>query len=436
MSTNLWSWPVVPIALTDTPLFKLLQPTWRSQHFTDGSWTNLALADVENTECGKYLSLISELQEISRTDWTQGPDPLQVTDLINALNCSNESGSDNQRYPAVTALWVVILRFKTLDFILSRWKPRLEAPIMPAERPPLPSFTAKLEKLFHGLETWDTHVNKFLEHRLGPSRVASNLEAVAAGLRWVREPRGTTIWSIDCFKNVSSDFQTDGQTATILRTLQPLSQYLMAPLLIFGNRKMDVPAATILQEIKTHAFLGVYRPNGSALQYAEIAATEALCATCTGRPMTEVVETLSQTMQRMPEVQASDRVLFKRDTSWPWQPPYKGSMDIQRTFKSGLKPLACFEVIDITSCACKSACRHIETLDQAGLEQEHAISLSLDSIASEAVVSQWSQVKPSEPIVPLPDPSEKRYCYCNQGAGTGEVRGFGSSVDQAFISGK
>jgi hypothetical protein len=159
MTSNLWSsWAVVPIALTDTPLFQLLQPTWLSQPLFDGSWTNLTLADVENTECDKYLPwpLICELQEINRSDWTQGPSPLHVTDLIDALNCStsfNESKSTN-RPPAVNALWVVLLRFRTLDFMLSRWKPRLEAsPMTP--RPPLPTFATRLRKVC--TNTFDSH---------------------------------------------------------------------------------------------------------------------------------------------------------------------------------------------------------------------------------------------------------------------------------------
>lgn len=163
MTSNLWSsWAVVPIALTDTPLFELLRPTWLSQPLFDGSWTNLALADVENTECDKYLPwpLIWELQEINRSDWTQGPSPLHVTDLIDALNCStsfNESKSTN-RPPAVNALWVVLLRFRTLDFILSRWRPRWEASkssMMPAERPPLPAFATRFGKV--GTNTFDSH---------------------------------------------------------------------------------------------------------------------------------------------------------------------------------------------------------------------------------------------------------------------------------------
>jgi hypothetical protein len=112
----------------------------------DGSWTSLALVDVENTECGEYFPLIVELQEIGRTDWTQGrPNALDVVDLRDVINCPTSSGKFKSQHPAVTALWVVILRFRALDFILSRWKPRLEAPIMPETRPPLPTFTTRLE---------------------------------------------------------------------------------------------------------------------------------------------------------------------------------------------------------------------------------------------------------------------------------------------------
>jgi hypothetical protein len=206
--------------------------------------------------------------------------------------------------------------------------------------------------------------------------------------------------------------------------------------------------------VQTHAFLGVYRPNGSALQHAEIASTEALWATSTGRTMIEVVETLLQTMQTMPEVQASDRELFKRNTTSPWR-PYIGSSKINRIrtinpahaqpawFTAAPDIPSEYEVSIATSSARESvcpsfwlsgshslwlrqACRHIGTLDQASPEQEYTVSLGLDPIASKVIVPQGSQVKPNEPMVPLPDPNEKQYCYCNKVAGSGEVRGFGS----------
>lgn len=157
MPTEIRSWPGGPATnwstLSETPLFKLLQPTWLSQPLLDGSWLNLAPVDIEKAECGP---LIFELQEINRADLTRGADPLNLGELISALNCSASSDSFNPRYPAATALWVVLLRFRALDHILSRWKPRYTS-IMPPdlERPQLPSFPERLKK---------ASANKFVLH--------------------------------------------------------------------------------------------------------------------------------------------------------------------------------------------------------------------------------------------------------------------------------
>lgn len=91
---------------------------------------------------------------------------------------------------------------------------------------------------------------------------------------------------------------------------------------------MALPHLNIgVNRTQTRALLGVYRPNGSALQYAENAVTDAVCATCAGSSAPQVLDSLLQKMKGMPEVQASDRALFKLGTAWPWSSPYvaKGS---------------------------------------------------------------------------------------------------------------